>query len=316
MDSIEIIEKLKPVFELPDLCGFEAYLVTRAEPRLKRLSLSKDGLKRSLKEDVIAVLHDKYLVDGVEFADADNISDNQNKYYIISQSADYKPFDVSNWTSEDFKEAHLNEFMGFFFVFRYDQQEIWCYQNRKSITLTNRKQNSLAARIKRYEKKIIFEEQKEMVVNFSHTIDILLIDECIITNNIGLLERSFDFQVFICKKAKQVADTLAAANIFSGMTKLNDYLISDAKSHKSYKKKMMKAIDSPVLTMSPETLFEKVSTLPRWKEKFKAPVDGKIPLVTNGDIESMIDLLIERFTVSEVTGQEYDTEVKRRVEKV
>lgn len=28
----------------------------------------------------------------------------------------------------------------------------------------------------------------------------------------------------------------------------------------------------------------------------------------------MIDLLIERFTVSQVTGQEYDTEVKKKAE--
>ena len=30
----------------------------------------------------------------------------------------------------------------------------------------------------------------------------------------------------------------------------------------------------------------------------------------------MIDLLIERFTVSEVSGQEYDTEVKKKAEEV
>jgi hypothetical protein len=30
----------------------------------------------------------------------------------------------------------------------------------------------------------------------------------------------------------------------------------------------------------------------------------------------MIDLLSERFTVSEVTGQEYDTEVKKKADKI
>lgn len=48
--------------------------------------------------------------------------------------------------------------------------------------------------------------------------------------------------------------------------------------------------------------------------RIKKPVDGRIPIETKDDIEAMIDLLIERFTKSEVSGQEYDTIVKRKVE--
>lgn len=78
----------------------------------------------------------------------------------------------------------------------------------------------------------------------------------------------------------------------------------------------LKALDSPILQMSADTLIEKISTLPRWKGKFKDPVDGMIPIENVKEIESMIDLLIERFTVSEVSGQEYDTEVKKKAEEI
>ncbi len=53
----------------------------------------------------------------------------------------------------------------------------------------------------------------------------------------------------------------------------------------------------------------------RWKGKFKEPVDGKIPIDTFKDVENLIDLLDERFTKSEITGQEYDTDVKKKAEE-
>ena len=49
--------------------------------------------------------------------------------------------------------------------------------------------------------------------------------------------------------------------------------------------------------------------------KFKEPVDGKIPIDTFKDVENLIDLLDERFTKSEITGQEYDTDVKKKAEE-
>lgn len=110
---------------------------------------------------------------------------------------------------------------------------------------------------------VILEEQKERIVNFSHVVDLVIIDSIVITDNIGLLERSFDFQSFISRKAIAAANSVAETKLFSGLDKLNDYLVSDAKSHIPYRKKMMKVLGSPILQMSAEDLFEKIYTLPR-----------------------------------------------------
>lgn len=316
MDRAEIIEKLKPIVEKPDSCGFEAYLVSRSEPRLKKLKLSMQELHSSLKADITRIIEERYLAEDAVYSGAENVGDNQFKFYVLEQTDEYKPFDVESWTEEEFKEEQIDEFMGFFFVFRYDQQRVWCYQNRRSITVTNRRKSSMLARLKHYDDGWVFEEQNEKVINFPHVIDILLVDGVIITADIGLLERSFDFQSFIHQKAKEAAECVAATQLFSGMDKLDEYLSSNAKSHKPFRKKMLKALDSPVLSMRSDDLWTKISTLPRWKGKFKAPVDGSIPIETNKEIEAMIDLLIERFTVSEVSGQEYDTEVKKKAEEI
>lgn len=316
IDKTEIFRKLKPIVENPDACGFEVYLVARTDPRLKRINMSIADLQPSLKRDIIAVIQDCFLDDDAVFTGAENVGDNQVKFYTVEQSDGYRPFDVDSWTCEDFKEEQLNEFMGFFFHFRYDNQDVWCYQNKRSITLTNRKKSNLLARLVHYEDGLIFEEQKEMIVNFAHAIDILVLDDNLITSDVGLLERSFDFQAFIHQRATDTAEKVAKTNLFSGMDKVNEYLSSDAKSHRSYRKKIMKAMDSPVLQMTADDLIKKITTLPRWKGIFRAPVNGKIPIESVKEIEAMIDLLSERFTVSPVSGQEYDTEVKKKADEI
>ena len=147
MDKTEIVSKLKPLIERPDTCGFEAFLVTRTEPRLKKLKLSKANLQFNLKRDITAVIQERYLDEDAIYTEADNIADNQVKFYILKQSDEYKPFDVDAWEKGEFIEDQLNEFMGFFFHFRYAQQDVWCYQNRRSTTITNRKKSSTVTRI-------------------------------------------------------------------------------------------------------------------------------------------------------------------------
>ncbi len=268
MDKTEINRKLRMIVENPDACGFSAYLASRREPRLKELRLSRDKLHESLKTDMIGVLRDKYLSEDAVYTGAENAADDQHKFYIVEQTDEYKPFDLDKWEREEFKEEHLEDFMGVFFHFRYDQQDVWCYQNKRSVTVTNRKKTGTFARLMRYDKGWFLEEQKERVFNFTHAIDIIVMEGNVITDDIRLLERSFDFQKFINEKAKKAADRIDAAKLFTGMDILAEYLDSDARSHRPYRKKLMKALDSPVLEMSVEDLYAKVSTLPRWKNKF------------------------------------------------
>ena len=77
---------------------------------------------------------------------------------------------------------------------------------------------------------------------------------------------------------------------------------------------MMRIGNSRVLRLSQEQLIEKVNTLPRWQGKFTISNDNQIELNTYVDVENLIDLFDERFTRSDVTDTEYDTDVKTVVE--
>ena len=181
------------------------------------------------------------------------------------------------------------------------------------MTVTNRRRKGFFTRITKTDKGVVFEEQTDDQVKFEQTIDLLIVDGSIVTDNIQLLERSFDFQDFIQKRAKKVVQDVMATGLIDDNNKMMDYIGRGGDKGKRYYKRMLRATDSPILNMEREELFEKISTVDRWKGKFQT-VNGKIQISTFKEVEYLIDLLDERYTVSQVSGQEYDTEVKKKAD--
>ncbi len=62
-------------------------------------------------------------------------------------------------------------------------------------------------------------------------------------------------------------------------------------------------------------MIQRLQTVERWKNVFEIQ-DAQVHLRTFSDVENIIDLFTERYTKSEVTGQEYDTSVKAKVEPI
>ena len=315
MDKKEIVNSMKRLIDHHDLYGFEAYLVTDSEPQLKRLNLERNSLLPTLKEEIYEAIKEQYPLNAKDYANVKDVADNQEKYFMIEQDDDFYPFLINKWKTESFKEEHLNIFKGILFCFEYSGNRVWCYQNKRSITVTNRRKRNVLAYIKPYDNGVIFEEQKEKLVSFSRVVDMLIIDGIIITSNIKLLERSFEFDQLIKKKSKDVANTVYNKGFLTELKILEEYLDADVKSHIPYRKKMMKAVDSPILDMKVSDLKAKLTTVPRWKGVFSLDPKGKIEIKNYKDVKSVIDLFYERYTKSEVSDQEYDTDVKRKVKK-
>ncbi|KAF5049673.1 hypothetical protein DSECCO2_437400 [anaerobic digester metagenome] len=76
---------------------------------------------------------------------------------------------------------------------------------------------------------------------------------------------------------------------------------------------MMRIKKYYVITKSADELLEKVKTVPRWEGVFDVTED-KINLRTYQNVENLIDLFDERFTISPITGDEFDTDVKKLVD--
>lgn len=264
-----------------------------------------------VRDAILNVLSEKYLNDEVEFVSGENIADNQRKYYMIPQSEKYRPFDYLKLQGPDipeFKFDQIDDAAGIIFWFRIEENEFWVYQHLWSIMVPNKKKMNLLSRLQKYENHDYFIEQKEPLITIACKADVLIMQGCIITSNIGLMQKSFGFRDFIVATADKSVERVRDKALVANPEKLEEY-INRGKTNK-YAKKMMRIANSKVLDLSKEKLMERVHTLERWKDKFEENQDGLIILNTFQQVEDLIDLLDERYTRSDVTNQEYDTEVK------
>lgn len=303
-------------------CGFAAYIVAKTDSKLRKMIFDEEkfnsgNYKHIVRDAILNVISEKYLAEETEFASGANVADNQKKYYIIVQSEEYRPFDYLDVQVEDipeFKFDQIDDASGIIFWFRIEENEFWVYQHLWSIMVPNKKKTNLLSRLQKYENHDYFIEQKEPLITIATKVDVLIMQDYIITSNIGLMQKSFGFQDFIVATADKSVERVTNKALVANPEKLKEY-INRGKTNK-YAKKMMRIVNSKVLDLSKEKLMERVHTLERWKDKFEENGEGQIVLNTFQQVEYLIDLLDERYTRSDVTNQEYDTDVKQVAEPI
>ncbi|MCI8672420.1 MAG: DUF4868 domain-containing protein [Lachnospiraceae bacterium] len=312
----QIRKRLGECFEHLEQCGLEAFVVKKSSPKLKRMSLSEDkneqgkNFRTVLKEMFFEIITEQYLSLTSEYADGSKLADNQHKYLIFKQSDDFYPFWYLNDSSEtgEFTLEDLADASGLVFQIRKGNDTIWIYQHLWSIMVPNKKKTSFVARLMQFENQVVFSEQSERLLTIAKKIDILIMNDYLITNNVMLLQRNFGFQNYIYQSAGYAIQNIIAKDISENTGKLEEY-ISRGKS--KYAKKMMRISSSKVFNLTQEQLINKVNTVERWQGKFIINEDtNRIVLNTYADVENLIDLFDERYTRSEITGVEYDTDVK------
>lgn len=307
---------LRKFCESIDLCGFEAYIVKKESPKLRRMSLderkNKDGdnFRIVLKKLFISIIEEQYLSDEAQYTDGHQLADNQNKYLYFEQEKNFQPFKYLDDKEEieEFEENNLLDASGLAFEIRKGDKSIWLYQHLWSVMVPNKKKTNFMTRVMKFENKIVFSEQEESLLTIARKIDIIIIDDHLITGNITLLEKYFGFHNYIYQAANQAVQSIASKDLVENIDKLRKYV---GRGKPKYAKKMMRIGTSRVFNLTKKQLIEKINTLPRWQDKFSINTDtGQIILKTYGEVESLIDLFDERYTRSDVTDTEYDTDVK------
>ncbi|MBO5971173.1 MAG: DUF4868 domain-containing protein [Clostridia bacterium] len=297
-------------------CGLDVFVVMKNAPMLKRISLSEktnnegDTLRTVLKNMLFSVINDNYISEEAEYVDGTSLADDQHKFLIIPQSGDFVPFSFLNNTDaiSPFSEDDLSNSAGLAFKLRKGEQIIWCYQHLWSIMVPNRKKNNIMARLNGFENQTVFEEQSESLLTIARKIDILIINDSLITANTSLLQNNFGFQTYIYQAAQQTITSIASTNLLSNTDKLTEYI---SRGKPKYAKKMMRIAASKVLSLDANELLHKIQTVERWKDKFCIDeTTNKIVIKTYAEVERLIDLLDERYTRSDITDTEYDTDVK------
>lgn len=317
--TVEIKELLNSIKDDSAHCGFEGFVVMKHEPKLKKLSFDEGNIdrdnnyKNTIKNMIITAIDEKYLAESAEYISGEYIADNQNKFYTIPITEDYSPFSYLDDTiTIAFKYEDMDDASGIIFCLRYNGKTVWAYQHLWSIMVPNKKKNHSITRFMNLEDVEILAEQKEPLLTIANKVDLLVVENNIITSNISLMQSNFGFQDYVVATAKVSISKICDKGLVSNQTKLTEY-ISRGKS--KYAKKMMRISNSKVFSLSNEQLLEKIRTVPRWSGQFNI-VDDVIELNTYTQVENLIDLFDERYTKSEITDQEYDTDVKQLAEPV
>ena len=302
--------------------AFEAFILMKGDRKLKEFVLYEGApenrndpeinFKKKLQIAIADVIKGKFGSETAEYDLVENIADNQNKFYIIPQTDEYKPFEAlasSSAVTESYCVAEREAAEGIFFRYKREGVVLWAFQYFWPNAIPNRKGTGFHI----IPQDDVFGELKKPILAVTQKVDLLVLGNHIITNDVGLLQAHYDFQQYVRTTAHIVSE-ITTLDLVSNMDKVTEYI---SRSKLTYAKKMLRLKNSKVLTKSTEELYTKITTLPRGRGKFEInEADHTINLKNYGQVENLIDLLDERYTRSDVTDEEYDTSAKKWVEPV
>ena len=305
---------LKSIFA-DDMFNFDVFIKLKNRDELQRIQLyegdprkidDSENLKGKLRKDIRDYIISSYLSDETEYTASENIANNQNVYYIISQSNQYKPFEFLNLELENapvFDDREISNVKGVVFKFRRGDSVLWAYQHTYLVTVPKSANKYLLTR----QAGNCYKELDKQVFPISKKVDILVIGEDIITNNIKMMENQFALDSFIRNEANSVMNTIVECDFLGDIAVLSKYVNGDKLS---YSKKLMRIKDSPVLRMSSTKLMKKIQILPYYSDAIKIE-NNKIQITTKKQVDIFIKMLNDDFVKSELTDTNYDAEVKK-----
>lgn len=285
--------------------GIKVYTVLKIlnKVELKELCVT-DKLEDMLKTMIIENINSKILSDEIKIEDSQNISEQRgNCIYDIETSDSYNPFsfinDVDNCEHYDTHEN--NNISGFLFKINFNEKYFWAYQHVYAVTKI-KKSNAFLLLFKDNS----FDLFEDEIISISSKIDLIILENNIITDNIKLLQTHFGFDQFIRIEARKTVDVIVAKGMVSNSEKLIN-LIGQEKT--TIAKKFMKAKNSPVLKIDNIVLSNRIRNHSRYKNMII--FDGeKIKTDTQKDVNNFLKMLCDDLLRSDLTLLEYDSETK------
>ncbi|MGO0881524.1 hypothetical protein ACTPDI_01985 [Clostridioides difficile] len=115
MHKQEIIQTINNMFIDKEYI-FEAYVLTKEELLLKKLILDEgnptgnsENFKENIQNSIEELIITKFTNEDVDYSLAENIADNQRKFYIIHQENSYEPFSVIKQPLSKIKKFTIDE---------------------------------------------------------------------------------------------------------------------------------------------------------------------------------------------------------------
>ena len=318
-----IVRAIKEVMDADH--GFEIYIAMKTgTPPCKRFVVEEGdpvenkGFKKRLHDSIMQTIQSTYLAADSQYASGEEFANEQERFYVIEQNEEYHPlrsYNIMGQQVDNFRLTDKSDADALLFQFIVQRdgvaKQIWAYQKIQPTAFPNRQRKGFQL-VPKSQQPDVFREMKDQMFIITPKVDLILLDDAIITDEVKLMERHFRLETFWRASANRAAASIAALELVENEEKLRDYA---QRKDKRYAKKMMQIHKFPVASMEKEMLLAKLQTVERWKNVFEVQ-GGQIYLRSYADVERLIDLFTERYTKSEVTGQEYDTAVKDKAAPV
>lgn len=285
--------------------GIKVFAVLNDKPNVElREVLITDKLLGFLMDMLKDNINANILSDDIILEDSKNISVQKvNTIYDIRIDDSYNPFsfikNIDNCEKYNVDEA--KSLSGFLFKINFNDNDFWAYQQVYAITKINRDRF-----IRIFSRENVFDVFTDKIVAIASRIDLIIIEDHIVTGNIKLLQNRFGFAQFIRVEARKTIDRIIENNMISNTEKLIN-LIGQEKTTTA--KKLMKAKDSPVFKIDTEVLFKRIKEHDRYKSMIVFE-KGKIKTDTQKDVDNFLKMLNDDLLKSELTQIEYDSEAK------
>lgn len=236
--------------------------------------LAEESLLTEMKKSVDSMLKEKIFDDDFNVEDASKIEENLKVYYEIIQDQEYKPFDfLKSSITDSYKESDQKNLKGFFLKINFNTKCFWIYQHKYPMTLINKKGSVIAF----LNKQNRYEPLNVDVVKFDNKIDLLIINNSIITKNINLLQKEFSFEKFIRTEADKGIKSIESLGIISS-TEILKTMAASTKLTTS--KKLMNIKNSKTMNLGKEELYNNAKNHSLYKNLFKFD-DEKKEIIIN-----------------------------------
>lgn len=311
MKRDEIQTLIKSIMFADVESGIEMFVCLRGcnGYNIKKLRAT-DKLLSSTKYNLTDTIEKSYLSADIEYDSSENIADNKKAIYEIVQDKVYCPFlflDQAEACTEYYSQNDRSSLSGFLFRINLNDNYLWIYQHVYSVSRIDRSKHILAFLVKD-----TYDEFDNDIVQIDSRVDVIILENSIITAKVDLLQRFFGFEQYIRAGAQKTIEAIGAMDIVFGLEKFTDL---ENKSRLTNAKKLLKAKNSPVLKMDKSVLLERIKAHSHYKTMFKFEEDH-IVIRSQKDAAAFIKMINDDIVRSELTGQEYDSSAKSLLKPV
>lgn len=306
-------QKIIEILEAETRCGFEMYACLKSDEGLVCTKFNLEdkkgkSFKDFIREKIANCIYEKYLPDTVELKQVDDIHDNTNTLFEIIQSDIYKPFEfIDHIRDNSFSDDDKPQLQGFLFRFNVNNRnKLWTYQQIYPVTIPQKKNGVYV-----FFKDDVYKEFTNELLRIDYRVDLIILDESIITSNIKLLQSKFGFEIFIRKESQKAIRLIEEMDVIEDLSKIIEFEGADSLTNA---KKLMKIKNSPVLKMRKKDLLNKLRTMPRFANKVKIE-NGKIQIKSKKAVLELLKVLNDDYLKSELTNADYESSNKKLEKK-